>query len=88
VRIVQAASARFLQGPAEPFDIVFLDPPYHQGLLPECVRRLEAQGWLAPAAWIYLEAERGLHPALPDCWELYRRRETGQVGYHLARRLA
>jgi 16S rRNA (guanine966-N2)-methyltransferase len=86
VRIEQATCERYLQGPAEPFDLVFLDPPYRQGVLTGCMELLEQRGWLAPAAWIYLEAERGLEPALPANWEPYRSKTTGQVGYHLVRR--
>jgi 16S rRNA (guanine966-N2)-methyltransferase len=86
VHIVQATCERYLQGPAEAFDMVFLDPPYRQGALPGCMELLEQRGWLAPDAWIYLEAERGLEPPLPANWELYRSKTTGQVGYHLVRR--
>jgi 16S rRNA (guanine966-N2)-methyltransferase len=68
------------------FDIVFLDPPFREGQLPAAIRQLEAGGWLAPEAWIYVEAEQGLVPELPDNWELYRSKRAGQVGYHLARR--
>ena len=86
MRIVQAACEHYLQGPAERFDLVFLDPPYRRDALPECMEILERGGWLAPDAWIYLEAERELVPLLPANWELYRSKTTGQVGYHLARR--
>ena len=88
VRIVQAACERYLRGPCEPFDVVFLDPPYRQGVLPGCMELLERRGWLAPGAWIYLEAERGLELTLPANWEPYRSKTTGQVGYHLVRRSA
>jgi 16S rRNA (guanine966-N2)-methyltransferase len=84
--IVQASCERYLQGPAEPFDLVFLDPPYRQGALPGCMELLEQRGWLAPDAWIYLEAERGLEPSLPGNWEPCRSKTSGQVGYHLVRR--
>jgi len=86
VCIVQAACERYLKGPAEPFDLIFLDPPYRQGALPECMDLLEQGGWLAPDAWIYIEAERGLDTPLPDNWERYRSKTTGQVGYQLVRR--
>jgi 16S rRNA (guanine966-N2)-methyltransferase len=86
VRIVQVACERYLRGHVEPFDVVFLDPPYRQGVLPGCMELLEQRGWLAPDAWIYLEAERGLEPPLPANWGSYRRKSTGQVGYHLVRR--
>ena len=86
VRIVRAACERYRQGTAEPFDLVFLDPPYRQGALPGCMELLEQRGWLATDAWIYLEAERGLVPPFPANWEPYRSKTTEQVGYHLVRR--
>lgn len=83
-RYLCADAQAFLRGAAEPFDIVFLDPPYGRGLLAPCSQALEAGGWLAPEARIYLEAERALAPELPSPWRLVRSRQAGEVGYHLA----
>lgn len=87
VEVLQADALQYLGGPAQPFDIVFLDPPFHQGLLQPCCERLENHGWLASRAWIYLEAERELgEPLVPENWELLRGKTAGEVGYFLARR--
>ncbi|CAK0744824.1 16S rRNA m(2)G966 methyltransferase [Gammaproteobacteria bacterium] len=87
-QVVQADAMNYLQGPSQPFDIVFLDPPFHQGWIARCCPLLEERGWLAQGAWIYLETEVGLSPEpLPLGWELVRTRQAGQVGYHLARYL-
>jgi 16S rRNA (guanine966-N2)-methyltransferase len=67
------------------FDVVFLDPPFRENRLPDCIRLLEASGWLAAGARIYIEAEKACTPELPDSWELYRSKHAGQVGYHLAK---
>jgi 16S rRNA (guanine966-N2)-methyltransferase len=88
VQVIQADVGNWLSDNPEMFDIVFLDPPFREGQLPAAIRQLEAGGWLAPEAWIYVEAEQGLVPELPDNWELYRSKRAGQVGYHLARRRA
>jgi 16S rRNA (guanine966-N2)-methyltransferase len=88
VQVIEADALDWLTAGAQPFDIVFLDPPFHSGLLPDCVRQLECGGWLAPAAWIYLEAEPAVQLALPDNWEMYRERRAGQVSYRLVRRRA
>ncbi|MEJ2644652.1 MAG: 16S rRNA (guanine(966)-N(2))-methyltransferase RsmD [Gammaproteobacteria bacterium] len=86
VEVVQADALAFLTGTASPFDVVFLDPPFSQGLLAPCVARLEAGGWLATEGYLYLEAERALvAPPLPEGWEIVRSKTAGQVGYHLAR---
>ncbi len=67
-----------------PFDIVFLDPPFRQGLLRPCCERL-AQGWLRAGARVYLEAEREADPLeLPAGFTLTHNKVAGEVGYHLA----
>lgn len=76
---------RFLEGPppATAFDVVFLDPPFRQGLLEPALGRLAA-GWLAPGARVYVEAEAELQELpLPAGWEVLRSKSGGQVGYHL-----
>jgi len=84
--VFQSDVGSWLSGTPERFDIVFLDPPFRAGLLPAAIVQLEEGGWLAAEAWIYLEAEQGLVPELPENWELYRSKRAGQVGYHLVRR--
>jgi 16S rRNA (guanine966-N2)-methyltransferase len=83
-QVVQQDVNRWLETTATPFDIVFLDPPFRQDRLPGCIALLEAGGWLAAGARIYLEAEKSWTPVLPDSWELYRSKQAGQLGYHLA----
>lgn len=89
VDVVQADALQFLARAPQPFDVVLLDPPFGQGLLEAALAALQ-RGWLAPRAWLYLEAERSLdseqvNTLLPPGFELYRSKATGQVGYHLAR---
>jgi len=86
IEVVQSSVEGWLAASATPFDIVFLDPPFRRNLLPGCIRALESGGWLAADARVYIEAEAGLVPDLPENWELTRSKRAGQVGYHLARR--
>ena len=67
-----------------PFDLVFLDPPFADDLLEQSCRLLDSAGWLNPEARIYLEMDAG-HPLpeLPERWHLLRRKQAGQVWYHL-----
>jgi 16S rRNA (guanine966-N2)-methyltransferase len=68
-------------------DIVFIDPPFNQGLVEITCAWLEEQDLLAPDALIYIEAERSLNPLpVPKTWELYRSKKAGNVGYHLLKR--
>jgi 16S rRNA (guanine966-N2)-methyltransferase len=78
---------RFLASPAQPFEIVFLDPPFDAGLLPQVAALLEDQHWLSAAAMIYVETDAGSGlPALPAAWQVTRAKQAGMVGYHLLTR--
>lgn len=73
----------WLNGPATPYDIVFLDPPFHREMVAATLARL-ARGWLAPRALVYIECER---EAVFDAGSLSLHREgkTQQVRYLLLR---
>jgi 16S rRNA (guanine966-N2)-methyltransferase len=84
--VIETAAQRFLAAPGEPFDGIFLDPPYGSGYLPECVAAIEAGGWVKAGGWVYLESERAAgFPAVPPNWDLVKSKSAGEVGYHLAR---
>lgn len=85
--VIRADALSWLEvAPAIPFDIVFLDPPYAAGLLPQVCEKLARNRWLAPSAMIYMESPAAEPlPALPAGWSVHRSRRAGQVGYHLAR---
>lgn len=69
------------------FDIVFLDPPFHQDLISVSVELLENSGCLAAGALIYIEAEASLTSLeLPNTWEVIRSKKAGEVGYHLIKK--
>ena len=86
-RVEISDALAWLRQPATPFEIVFLDPPFGQGLLKPVCALLEQHGWLADPAWIYLEAEMELERlTLPAEWMLYREKIAGAVAYRLARR--
>ena len=82
--VVVEDAPRFLSRPPQPFDIVFLDPPFDSAVLEQVGGRLQA--WLAPDAYIYVEspADRSL-AMLPAHWHVQRTKRAGQVGYHLLR---
>jgi 16S rRNA (guanine966-N2)-methyltransferase len=83
-RIVEKDVQRFLSGPAEAFDLVFLDPPFAKNLALTTCRLLEQNGWLADAARIYVETEAGLVlEGLPGNWELLKHKTAGEVTYRL-----
>lgn len=88
---VQTADAlRYLESqPASRFDLVFLDPPFHQNLLPAACALLEERDWLADDAWVYTESETAPSTlGLPANWRLHREQKSGQVYYALWQRMA
>jgi 16S rRNA (guanine966-N2)-methyltransferase len=85
-RVVCADALAWLGQPSRRFDLVFLDPPFAGNLWAEAAQRLEANGWLAESAWIYVEVPQGTLLALPANWALYREGKAGVVSFALYRR--
>ena len=82
VRLWQGDALQFAPALQDRFDVIFLDPPYHQGWLeriPPVLDRLAK-----PGARVYAEAEAELVP-WPG-WTLLRQGKAGQVFYHLLER--
>lgn len=86
-QVVERDALSFLKQPVtRPFDIVFLDPPFHQGLVDRAIEALCRPGVLASTALVYVES--GVdepQPMVPDAWSLHRDKRAGQVGYRLFR---
>ncbi|GAA5218341.1 16S rRNA (guanine(966)-N(2))-methyltransferase RsmD [Corallincola platygyrae] len=72
------------QPPTQPYDLVFIDPPFRKGLLEQVLQGLAAPGWLKAGSQIYIESEKELPlPPLPPNWHLHREKTAGQVVYRL-----
>jgi len=77
----------FLARAPQPFDLVFLDPPFAGEELSRSMLRLEGGGWLAPAGLVYVEHPRSVPLADPPAaWHALRRGSAGAVGYDLYER--
>ncbi|CAG8864432.1 Ribosomal RNA small subunit methyltransferase D [Pseudomonas fluorescens] len=87
-KVIQSDALRYLQGDVkQQFDLVFLDPPFHQDLLANTCSLLEDRGWLHDNAWIYTESEAAPSSLqMPGSWRLHREKKTGQVHYALWQR--
>lgn len=83
IEAINTDALSYLTQPGQPFDVVFIDPPFRQGLLEETISRLESNGWLAPHALVYIECEKELPLQLPDNWQPHREKIAGQVCYRL-----
>ena len=73
----------------EPFDLVFVDPPFRQNLAQTTCNYLEKNSWLSLQALIYLEVETDLNTFTPpDNWLLIKEKKAGQVFCRLYQRQA
>ncbi|TGD72738.1 16S rRNA (guanine(966)-N(2))-methyltransferase RsmD [Mangrovimicrobium sediminis] len=69
---------------AQPWDIVFVDPPFGHALAGPSCAQLDARGLLAPDALVYLETGAGEPlPELPAGWDCHREKRAGGVAYRL-----
>ncbi|MGP2415295.1 16S rRNA (guanine(966)-N(2))-methyltransferase [Pantoea ananatis] len=86
-QVVQTNTLTWLAQSGKPFNIVFIDPPFRQGLLEQTLQLLENNGWLTADALIYVESEVECGaPPVPAHWDLYREKIAGQVAYRLYQR--
>lgn len=72
----------------EPYNIVFLDPPFQQNLLFDCCQALDENKILTNQAFIYVEAEKQLVlPQMPESWMLLKEKKAGQLRYYLFQKI-
>ncbi|MES2998486.1 MAG: 16S rRNA (guanine(966)-N(2))-methyltransferase RsmD [Pseudomonadota bacterium] len=66
------------------FNLVFLDPPFHQNLIESACVWLIKERLLLSKSTIYIEMESSLKKlSLPENWEISRQKKAGQVSYTL-----
>ena len=71
---------------SRPFDVVFLDPPFGQAMVPAVALMLQKHKLCAASAWVYTEIAKQDSPLhMPDGYQVYRCKQAGQVEYGLWR---
>lgn len=81
-KVVNTDSLQFLTQPnsEQPYDIVFVDPPFHHDFVPKVLAYLAQNNWLSPNALIYVETEKQHAPlVLPEHWQVIKEKTAGQV---------
>ena len=86
-KVVAGDSMEYLKSLREPFDIIFLDPPYAAGLLEPAIAHIAKFDILAPHGIIAAEhpADRTL-PALAPPYRIHRTYRYGKIALTLYRR--
>ncbi|MEO6023871.1 MAG: 16S rRNA (guanine(966)-N(2))-methyltransferase RsmD [Burkholderiales bacterium] len=77
--VLNTDALQFLRGTPRRFNIVFLDPPFQQGLLPQTLNLIAP--WLADGALVYAESELGVTPSRD--WKILKQSRAGQVNFWL-----
>lgn len=84
-KVLSMDALQFLQqgNAGDPYNTVFIDPPFNADLWQPIVELLNQPQWLATNAWIYVETPRESHWQAPENWHLHRDKMAGQVRYRL-----
>lgn len=85
VRVYQGDALALIDGQHQPFDGVFMDPPFGFFDLAALVGLLQQKQLLNHQAWLYMESPKGQNPPLPSAFSLYREKDQGAVTYRLWR---
>jgi 16S rRNA (guanine966-N2)-methyltransferase len=84
---VRAGSVERAGRPSAPFDLIFMDPPYGEGLAQAALDRAARDRWAAEGGWI--SVEKGPEPlVLPEGLALETERRFGKARLLLLRRSA
>lgn len=84
VRVLRGDATR-LGAADEPFDLVFLDPPYRSGLARPALETLQTGGWLAPAGMVVVELAAGEPVPLVPGFSHEQSRRYGAAEFHFLR---
>ncbi len=79
--IVQTDANLWLnQKASQPYNLIFLDPPFHKGMVAPICAKLQSNGYLSDNALVYIESEVALGmPDVPVQWSLWKEKTAGQV---------
>ena len=80
--VVNSDTCQFLaqKNSESAFDVVFIDPPFHQGFVPKILNLLTENSWLAEHALLYVETEKTHAPlVLPEGWQIIKEKSAGMV---------
>jgi len=85
INVMHAHALDYLSNsPSEPFDIVFLDPPFNSGLLRPSIELLIRENWLSTNSMVYIERQHSpTSSKLSVPWTLFRHGKAGQCTYYL-----
>jgi len=80
--VLQIDSREYLLKANKKFDLIFLDPPFAQNYLEDCIQVIAQRNLLNIGGFLYTESAQPLMLA-PEFWHPHRAKKAGQVHYAL-----
>lgn len=81
IRVERDDALRWLKRPHQPFDVIFIDPPFDTDLADRALALIREHGLLAEDGCIYLETDSRT-PA-PEGWTVVKEKRLGDVAIRL-----
>lgn len=83
--IIRGDALSWLETCQQKYDIIFLDPPFHQGLVEKSCDLILKKNCLKESAYLYIESEAG--QPIPAGFSIHKQKNTAQVQYGLYTRI-
>ena len=86
LKLIKSDTLNYLQNSTKQFDIIFLDPPFAQNMIPQCLNVIAEKNLIRSGGLVYLEAPNELNLE-PTHWQQIKFKKSGQVFYGLFKKL-
>lgn len=73
------SNAHHLPSSPQPFDLVFLDPPYHKNLIEGALNAAQKAGWISKETLIVVELAKDDNSTIPETFTLLDERIQGKT---------
>ncbi|KTD19664.1 16S rRNA (guanine(966)-N(2))-methyltransferase RsmD [Legionella londiniensis] len=84
--VFKANALSYFQKAGKTFNIIFLDPPFAKGYLPQCLAALEKSQILLPEGLLYMESEQEI-TVNEQYWQQLKLKKAGHVVYALYKKI-
>lgn len=79
-KIIQGNTLEAVNNLDQPYELIFLDPPFNKNLLPQIIERIVENALLVVDGVIYIECEgQGTIYSVPENWQLIKEKRSAQV---------
>lgn len=86
LNLIKADARVFLHNGQEQFDLIFLDPPFAQNYIPECLQEIVKNNILVQGGLVYIESATEIEVS-DQAWKQIKLKKAGQVVYGLFEKL-